>query len=220
VINGHTNQQNQNTAVKRPLLWLSAVHMIHDSPWLGYGMDNWLCHYSDSYYNPCWYPLPHEKCWHYAPPDCTHWLPDTPEHPKQRTYWITKDAQGKSTGMGSEPTLSHPHNIFLHVWVSIGVFGFLAFVAVLILFYWLFVRLLLYLRKVQPRGHEQLYWMTVGVGAALLAALLQGQVDSSFLEQDLAFCFWMLVSALLLLRFLAGMPWSALFATKRSIVTL
>jgi putative inorganic carbon (hco3(-)) transporter len=49
--------------------------------------------------------------------------------------------------------------------------------------------------------------MTVGVGAALLAALVQGQVDSSFLEQDLAFCFWMLIVALLLLRALSSTPW-------------
>jgi len=32
-------------------------------------------------------------------------------------------------------------------------------------------------------------------------------IDSSFLEQDLAFCFWMLVLALLLLRALSGTPW-------------
>ncbi len=41
----------------------------------------------------------------------------------------------------------------------------------------------------------------------MLAALIQGQVDSSFLEQDLAFCFWMLVTALLILRVLTGTPW-------------
>ena len=41
----------------------------------------------------------------------------------------------------------------------------------------------------------------------MLAAFLHGQVDSSFLEQDLAFCFWTLVAALLLLRMLSGTPW-------------
>ena len=50
--------------------------------------------------------------------------------------------------------------------------------------------------------------MVVGIGGALTAAIIQGQVDSSFLEQDLAFCFWALVAALLVLRLLTGASWS------------
>ena len=50
----------------------------------------------------------------------------------------------------------------------------------------------------------------------MVAALVQGQVDSSFLEQDLAFCFWMLVGALLLLRFLSGTPWRGSLHEKRT----
>jgi putative inorganic carbon (HCO3(-)) transporter len=106
-----------------------------------------------------------------------------------------------------EPTLSHPHNIFLHVWVSIGIFGLLAFIAVLVLFFWLFARILISLSKAKSESDPYLRWMTVGVGAAMLAALIQGQVDSSFLVQDLAFCFWMLVTSLLVLRVLTGTPW-------------
>jgi hypothetical protein len=49
--------------------------------------------------------------------------------------------------------------------------------------------------------------MTIGVGAAMLAAMVQGLVDSAFLEQDLAFCFWILIVALLLLRFYSGTTW-------------
>jgi putative inorganic carbon (hco3(-)) transporter len=49
--------------------------------------------------------------------------------------------------------------------------------------------------------------MVVGVGAALLAAMAQGQIDSAFLEQDLAFCFWILITALLLLRMFSNTPW-------------
>ena len=188
IVLGHTNQQGYNTVTKRLYLWESALAMINDSPWLGYGMDNWLCHYSYSKWahdhHPCNNNLHH--------------------------YWILTDpVTGKPTGMSDEPTLSHPHNIFLHVWVSMGVFGLLAFVAVLILFYWLFARILAHLRRHAKKivGSEHLRWMVVGVGAAMLAALLQGQGDSSFLEQDLAFCFWMLVSALLLLRVLSATLW-------------
>ena len=180
-LEGHVNQRGISTVSKRFYLWQSALEMIHDSPWLGYGMDNWLCHYSKN--DVCNTNLHH--------------------------YWILNDppVTGPSTGLSDEPTLSHPHNIFLHVWVSIGVFGLLAFLVVLILFYWLFARILRYLDTHTVERGEQLRWMTLGVGAAMVAALLQGLQDSAFLEQDLAFCFWMLVLSLLLLRLLVGVPW-------------
>ncbi len=203
ILDGHTNSQGQSTVLERPWLWLTALDMIHDSPWLGYGMDNWLCHYSDSYYNVCWYPngFPGGK-----------WVPGSPPHPPLHAYWITRDpATGQATGLGNEPNLSHPHNIFLQVWVSIGIFGLLAFLAVLVLFYWTFARLLRYLALVRPPEYELLRWLLVGIGAAMLAALVQGQGDSSFLEQNLAFCFWILVAALLLVRVIVGMPWRFLF---------
>ncbi len=168
-----------STVTKRIYLWESALHMIHDSPWVGYGMDNWLCHYSqnticDSHYH----------------------------------YWIEQDpVTHKDTGLKYEPFLSHPHNIFLHVWVSMGIFGLLAFIGVLILFFWLFSRIIRRLDVNAYKGSEYVRWMTIGVGAAMFAALVQGQVDSAFLEQDLSFCFWILVTALLLLRVHSETTW-------------
>ncbi|GAC1426298.1 MAG: hypothetical protein PVS3B3_25890 [Ktedonobacteraceae bacterium] len=168
-----------STVTKRIYLWESALHMIHDSPWVGYGMDNWLCHYSSNA------------------------ICDAHSH-----YWIESDpVTHKDTGLKYEPTLSHPHNIFLHVWVSTGIFGLLAFVVVLVLFFWLFSRIIRRLDANTYNGSESLRWMTVGVGAAMFAALVQGQVDSAFLEQDLAFCFWILVTTLLLLRFHSETAW-------------
>src|SRR5207248_9303827 len=96
-----------------------------------------------------------------------------------------------------------------HVWISIGVFGLLAFAGLLVLFFWLFVRILRHLRSTETKKNLSLQWMTIGVGAAMLAAMLQGLVDSAFLEQDLAFCFWMLVVALLLIRVLSGTLWQS-----------
>jgi O-antigen ligase len=126
-------------------------------------------------------------------------------------YWIVNypPNRGNDTGLRDEPTLSHPHNIFLHVWVSMGIFGLLAFIAVLVLFYRIFARILYRLRYALFKEREQLRWMTIGIGAAMLAALVQGLGDSAFLEQDLAFCFWMLVTALLLIRMLSDTPWSS-----------
>ncbi len=178
ILNWHAASNGPGSIVKRFYLWQSAWQMIQQSPWFGYGMDNWLCHYSVN--NVCPSPLHH--------------------------YWITM-VNGQATGLASEPELSHPHNIFLHVWVSMGIFGLLAFVAVLILFFQLFVRVLKYISTATLENSEQLRWMTIGVGSAMLAAMVQGMIDSAFLEQDLAFCFWMIVTALLLLRVQVGLPW-------------
>ncbi len=180
LLEGHVNAQGISTSMRRLYLWQSAWNMIQGSPWLGYGMDNWLCHYSNN-------TLCHTHLFHYI---------------------IKNDpVTGAPTGLQDEPLLSHPHNILLHVWVSMGLFGLMAFLAVLGLFFWLFVRILAHLRTKEVENKLYLQWMTIGVGAAMLAAFLHGQVDSSFLEQDLAFCFWTLVAVLLLLRVLSGTPW-------------
>ncbi len=189
----HNSAQGPGSIVKRFFLWESAWHMIQHSPWLGYGMDNWLCHYSVNSVCP-------NNLYH---------------------YWIlVNPANGQPTGLGNkaEITLSHPHNIFLHVWVSMGIFGLLAFVAVLILFFWLFVRILKHLSVTNGEYNEQLRWMTIGVGAGMLAAVVQGMIDSAFLEQDLAFCFWMLVTALLLLRIHSGVSWKRTLSPPKNEV--
>src|SRR6266536_4000352 len=188
-IDRHVSADGQSSVTKRFYLWQSAWQMIQHSPWAGYGMDNWLCHYSRN--TICLTNIHH--------------------------YWITVDpVTHQLTGLRDEPDLSHPHNIFLQIWVSMGIFGLLAFVAVLAFFTWLFVRILRYLEITRSERYEQWRWMLVGVGAGMLAALVQGLVDSSFLEQDLAFCFWMLTAALLLLRAFIGVPWRGRLA--RSVV--
>jgi Lipid A core - O-antigen ligase and related enzymes len=201
VINGHSDTNSVSTLQRRIYLWESALAMIHDQPILGYGMDNWLCHYADPRVVPSADPnyvstsaTDPQYSWMYSCPRATH-------------YYIVSEVNGHTTHMYDEPSLSHPHNIFLHVWVSMGLLGILAFVAVLVLFFWLFVALIRWLARGNVPHAEQLRWMMVGVGAGLFAGMLQGQLDSAFLEQDLSFCFWLLVGTLLLLRSTAGMPW-------------
>jgi putative inorganic carbon (hco3(-)) transporter len=181
IFENHVDVRNISTTTKRLYLWRTAWDMIRNSPWLGYGLDNWLCHFSLN--NVCPTPNLHHYIINEDP--VTHVL----------------------TGLGYEPDLSHPHNVFLHIWVSMGIFGVVAFAAVLVLFFWLFARILIHLRANETPKNVHLQWMTIGVGAAMLAAMAQGMVDSAFLEQDLAFCFWMLVVALLVLRVLSGTPW-------------
>ena len=189
-IAGHQDINGISTLTKRLFLWLSALRMIRDHIWFGVGMENWLCYYS-----------PNTVC---VDPAIIH------------HYWILQNPfTGASTGLQDEPTLSHPHNIFLHVWVSMGLFGLLAFIAVLVLFFWLFGRILLFLHKRRTERDAAMWWMTIGVGTAMFAGVIQGQVDSSFLAQDLSFCFWILVTALLLLRVITGTPWRGSLRQKQ-----
>lgn len=178
----HESSQGISTVTKRIYLWESAWHMIQHHAWFGVGMDNWLCYFSQN--TVCAASATH-----------TH-------------YWVTLiPGTNQPTGLKAEPDLSHPHNIFLQVWASMGIFALLAFVAVLALFYWLFARIV---KTVRHSSHEEiasLEWMVLGVGGAMLAAICQGLVDSSFLEQDLAFCFWTLVAALLILRVFTRTTW-------------
>lgn len=179
---GHTGANGVNTLTTRFSLWQVALTMIHDNPLSGYGLDNWLCHYSLN--NEC------------HTPGLYH-------------YWNAKNifTGAPLIGLHNQPDLSHPHNVLLQVWVSMGIFGLLAFIAILVLFFWLFRRVLLHLRSQNNADNQQLQWITVGVGAAMLAAMVQGMVDSAFLEQDLAYCFWILVGLLLVVRFVSHTPW-------------
>jgi putative inorganic carbon (HCO3(-)) transporter len=179
---GHTGANGVNTLTVRFSLWQAALNMIHNSPWFGYGLDNWLCHYSLN-----------AVC---HTPDMYH-------------YWASKNifTGAALVGLHNQPDLSHPHNVLLQIWVSMGIFGLLAFIAVAVLFFWLFRRILLHLRSHENEHNQALQWITIGVGAAMVAAMVQGTVDSAFLEQDLAYCFWILVGLLLIMRYMSHTPW-------------
>jgi putative inorganic carbon (hco3(-)) transporter len=206
IINGHSDKNDVSTLDRRVYLWQSAVAMIHDQPWFGYGLDNWLCHYADP-------RVVVTADAQYRPNDPTFsWMQSCP---MASHYYIVGEVNGKITHMYDQPELSHPHNIFLHVWVSIGIFGLLAFVTFLILFFWLFATILRYLTQQQSGDVEQWRWIVVATAACMLAAIIQGMVDSAFLAQDLSFCFWLLVALLLVTRSKIGMSWQVLLPAKR-----
>lgn len=178
VFTHHVNANNISTTQKRLYLWQAAWHMFKDYPLLGVGLNNWSCHYSLN--SVCYTPhLSH--------------------------YWITVvPGTNIPTGATEEPGLQ-PHNDILNVVVSIGIFGLLAYFAIIALFYWLFGRIMQHVGR--AKDSALLRWMVIGVGTAFLAALVQGQVDSAFLMQDDAYLFWGLVAALLLLRVFSATPW-------------
>jgi O-antigen ligase/polysaccharide polymerase Wzy-like membrane protein len=128
-------------------------------------------------------------------------------------YWITV-LNGHPTQAWREPTLAHPHNLVLDIWLSIGLLGLVAFAVVLAIFWARCVQAW----RARPRTPSQISrsapetpdapsregrgmrWSRVvgaGLGASMLAAVLHGMVDSAYFVPDLALIFWWSVGVLL-----------------------
>ena len=87
-----------------------------------------------------------------------------------------------------EPHMSHPHNLVLDAWLSSGVFGALAIVAALFLFFRLVRRS--YRLPVSPLPRPVL----LGAAASMAAAIAHGLVDNSYFLPELAGFFWALMA--------------------------
>lgn len=83
----------------------------------------------------------------------------------------------------NEQYTSHPHNLLLDVWLSMGVPGVLAFG-------WLLVR---FFRDAWHQWWEEGRWLAAGLAAAMGAGLVHGMVDNFYFVPDLALAFWVLV---------------------------
>jgi O-antigen ligase len=85
-------------------------------------------------------------------------------------------------------THTHPHDLFLNLWLNLGVLGLVAFVAVLAI---LVATIVQELRR--GRGTE-FYFLFCGVAAALAGVLTHGLVDNAIWKNDLALQFWTLAA--------------------------
>ena len=91
----------------------------------------------------------------------------------------------------SEQFASHPHNLALNTWLSLGPLGLVAFT-------WLIVRFFrAALHGARAAGGAFVAYaaaLSVGALAAMVAALLHGLVDNFYFVPDLAFAFWLLLA--------------------------
>ena len=87
-----------------------------------------------------------------------------------------------------EPHMSHPHNLLLDNWLSSGVFGALAIIAVLVIFYLLIRRSYCLPDCPIPRP------VLLGVAASMTAAIAHGLVDNFYFLPELAGFFWTLMA--------------------------
>jgi O-antigen ligase len=112
-------------------------------------------------------------------------------------YWITR-WNGKKTTLALDPTLSHPHDLPLDLWLSVGLLGLIGFGMVLGNF-WLRCARLWRVGVVTSEGR----WpaaLALGLGCSVLAGILHGLVDSAYFVPDLALAFWMSIALLVLLE--------------------
>jgi putative inorganic carbon (HCO3(-)) transporter len=110
-------------------------------------------------------------------------------------YWITV-LNGHRTLAWREPTLAHPHNLALDLWLSTGLLGLAGFAIVLGTLWWRCLRLWRHAARQRRRGWAQA--IALGVAGSTLAGVLHGMVDSAYFEPDLALIFWWSVAVLLL----------------------
>jgi len=170
----------------RLLVWQSALAMIRDHPIFGVGPDNFLYYYFD----------PTNGI------DRVHHIPSCLPDPRVNVNALPKHYMNPLAWQ--EPCLSHPHNIVLDLWLTTGILGLVAFVAIVIIagrYAWRT------LRALQPTGPaatatlaktgEQVTLtraMQIGAVVIVAATLGHGLVDNSIFLPDLAVDFWLAIA--------------------------
>ena len=90
-------------------------------------------------------------------------------------------------GMWREPNLSHPHNLLLDAWLSLGVVG----VAALVL---LLTRAVGAIARGLAAREGTLFWADAGMLAAMAAGVAHGLLDNFYFRPELAAFFWLFVA--------------------------
>ncbi len=100
---------------------------------------------------------------------------------------ITRLSEGNTAfHVFSLPYALHPHNLFMALWLNIGLFGLLAFILIIAKFYSDALKTDSPLRAV--------------ILAAMTAILFHGLFDTTYLKNDLAAIFWLLIAVSLVLK--------------------
>lgn len=77
-----------------------------------------------------------------------------------------------------------PHNLYLNLYLEMGILGFLSFIYLLFLFF----------KKSWPLRQDPLIKFTI---AGMLAILLHGLVDTPYFKNDLSVLFWIIIAVVL-----------------------
>ena len=144
------------TTDARQSVWESALHMLRDHPLFGVGPDNFLYYYSN----------------------------DSACAPGHAAHWYYNQLNGQGVPVNFDRCISHPHNLFLDFWLSTGVLGLLAGMALLILCAVLGVR-------AYTRASSVWRGSLLAALLGILALIVHGLVDNSYFLPDLALLCWL-----------------------------
>ncbi|MCL5795741.1 MAG: O-antigen ligase family protein [Patescibacteria group bacterium] len=86
------------------------------------------------------------------------------------------------------PMALTPHNIFLTIWVNMGLLGLISFIWILINFF----KAMSYKPYVISNGQLKTY--SLMLMATMIAIIIQGFVDSPYWKNDLAIMFWIFIA--------------------------
>ena len=100
--------------------------------------------------------------------------------------------QYRLPGADSEPFLSHPHNLALDFWLSLGALGLLWLA-------WAVVTVVQVARRCLRAAEAEQRALALALTASLVVGALHGLVDNSYFLPDLAVLFWLAVGGLQLL---------------------
>lgn len=151
------------TTDARQSVWESALHMLRDHPLFGVGPDNFLYYYSND--DAC--ARGHVARWYY------------------------NQLNSNGVPVNFDRCISHPHNLILDFWLSSGMLGLLAGVALLAFCLALGMRAYL---QASAEWRGPLLAALLGI----LALIVHGLVDNSYFLPDLSVLCWLSVAIIAL----------------------
>ncbi|MDO8444025.1 MAG: hypothetical protein Q7S80_00785, partial [bacterium] len=79
------------------------------------------------------------------------------------------------------PSALHPHNVYLAMWLNLGILGLIIFVIMVVNFF----------RRLWPQRN---YYLALCLMAAMSAILIHGLFDTTYFKNDLSAIFWLILA--------------------------
>lgn len=92
------------------------------------------------------------------------------------------------------PPQPYPHNLFLAVWLELGLAGLIVFVWILIKFF------RDGFKKLKERNVYSSRFTVYSIMAAMVAVLIHGLVDTPYFKNDLSIIFWLIIGLMIILK--------------------
>ncbi|OQZ01259.1 MAG: hypothetical protein B6D34_13600 [Candidatus Brocadia sp. UTAMX1] len=165
---------------ERLLCWKAAIAIIHDHPWLGIGSG--------------------KKNFRFIYQQYAETIRDREKHLEKEP--VRKQDQEKKSRKKIQveniERLSHPHNIFLHIWVGNGIVGLLSFL-------WMFTMVFytaIQSWRLSKAGYEKA--LLLGIVAGLVSIFLHGLTDSFWKKPDALFLWYIIGILFVVIHLISG----------------